>query len=120
MNSIRLVSIATLIACLSACTITQYANPVETLIVSGAEVCVLEKLDVREDFRSALLVSLRRRAFAPRILRQGSSLDQCPLALFYNAKYSWDFVMYMGWAELVAYESGVRAGDALYSDPTGG
>jgi hypothetical protein len=26
----------------------------------------------------------------------------------------------MAWAELIAYKDGVRAGDALYSAPTGG
>ena len=105
---------------LVSCTITQRANPVPGLRISATEICIVEKLDVREDFRTALLVSLRQKGFSTRVLPQGSPLDQCPLALTYNAKYSWDFEMYMAWVELIAYKEGVRAGDALYSAPTGG
>ena len=54
------------------------------------------------------------------MLPQGSPFDHCPLALIYNAKYSWDFRMYMSWAELIAYKEGARVGDALYSAPTTG
>jgi hypothetical protein len=90
---------------LVSCTITQRANPAAGLRVSATEICVIEKLDVREDFRAALLASLRQRGFSVRP---------------YNAKYSWDLKTYMAWAELIAYKDGVRAGDALYSAPTGG
>jgi hypothetical protein len=105
---------------LVSCTITQRANPAAGLRVSATEICVIEKLDVREDFRAALLASLRQRGFSVRLLTQGSPFDDCPLALTYNAKYSWDLKTYMAWAELIAYKDGVRAGDALYSAPTGG
>ena len=99
------------------CTITQRANPVGGLRISATEICVVEKLDVREDFRAALLVSLRQKGFSTRVLPEGSPFDHCPLALTYNAKYSWDFKMYMAWAELIAYKEGARVGDALYSAP---
>jgi hypothetical protein len=117
---IRLISIAALVAILSSCTITQTSNPVAEPVVSGAEICVVEKLDVREDFRSALITSLRQRNFRIRPLKQGTAYEPCPLALSYNAKYSWDFVMYMAWAELTVYKKGTQVGDALYSAPTGG
>ena len=105
---------------LVSCTVTQHANPVVASRVSATEICVVEKLDVREEFRSALLASLGKEGFSARILPEGSPFDRCPLALTYNAKYSWDFVIYMAWAELIAHKQGARAGDALYSAPTGG
>jgi hypothetical protein len=108
------------LALLVSCTITQRANPVGGLRISATEICVVEKLDVREDFRGALLASLRQKGFSTRVLPQGSAFGHCPLVLTYNAKYSWDFKMYMAWAELIAHKDGVRAGDALYSAPTGG
>ena len=80
---------------LVSCTITQSANPVTGLRISGNEICVVEKLDVREDFRAALLVSLRQKGFSTRVLPEGSPFDHCPLALTYDAKYSWDFKTYM-------------------------
>jgi hypothetical protein len=116
----RLALAAASLALLVSCTITQRANPVTGLRVSAAEICVVEKPDVREHFHSTLLNSLRQRGFSTRVLPPGSAFDHCPLALTYDARYSWDFKVYMAWAELIAHAAGVRVGDALYSAPRGG
>ena len=119
MNSIRIV-LATLALGASACTITQEANPVQGLATSPSELCVIEKRDVRQDFRDALLAELGARGFPVRELPEGSPVDTCEWVLTYDARYSWDFVIYMAWAEIVAHRGGSRAGDALYSAPRAG
>jgi len=82
--------------------------------------CVIEKLDVRSDFRTALFAALEGRKFSVRSVPKGSATDECEYALAYDAKYSWDFKPYLAWAEVIAYRKGARVGDALYSAPTGG
>ena len=120
MKSFRLFLLLAMAALLTSCTITQTANPAVLQRAPGEPICVIEKLDVREDFRTALLTSLRTEGFDPRILPEGSGVEECPLSLSYNARYSWDFVLYMAWAELKAYKAGELVGDALYSAPRGG
>lgn len=118
MNTRILLAGTALVAC--SCTITQEANPVRGLPAPPPEMCVIEKADVRSDFRTALLAALEARGFSVRSLPGGAATDRCEYVLRYDAKYSWDFVLYMAWAEVIAYRNGTRAGDALYSAPTGG
>jgi len=74
-------------------------------------------VDVRAVFQDELLAALERRGLSSRVLPAGSPVTTCPVSLTYNARWSWDFVLYMAWAEVVVYRDGARAGDALYSAP---
>ena len=116
----RLLLAAAVVLALSSCTITQTANPVIGLRDSAVEICVVEKPDVRADFQDELLAALERRGLSSRVLPAGSPVTACPVSLTYNAKWSWDFVLYMAWAEIVVYRDGTRVGDALYSAPRAG
>jgi len=116
----RLLVIAAAVLFLPSCTITRTANPVLGLRDSAAEICIIEKPDVRAGFQEELVAALEKRNFSSRILPVGSPVVTCPVSLTYNARWSWDFVLYMAWAEIVVYRNGVRAGDALYSAPRAG
>ena len=105
---------------LTACTITQTANPVSGIRNSAIVICVIEKSDVRAVFQKELVAALERRDITSRLLPGGSPISACPVALTYNAKWSWDFKPYMAWAEIVVYRDSARWGDALYSAPRGG
>jgi hypothetical protein len=116
----RLLVVAAAVLLLPSCTITRTANPVLGLRDSAAEICIIEKPDVRAVFQEELRAALEKRNLSTRILPVGSPVTACPVSLTYNARWSWDFVLYMAWAEIVVYRDGARAGDALYSAPRAG
>lgn len=119
MRQRRLVASATLLLA-SSCTITQTANPVIGLRDSSVQICVIEKLDVRPVFRDELVRAIQEHGFSVRILPPDAPVEACSLSMTYDAKWSWDFVPYMAWAEITVYRDGQRAGEALYSAPRGG
>src|SRR3990167_855626 len=49
-----------------------------------------------------------------------SNPASCPLTTTYVGRWSWDFKLYMAYAEIVVYRNGIRAGDALYKAPSAG
>jgi len=116
----RLLITAVAVLLLPSCAITQVANPVIGFRDSTEEICIVEKSDVRAGFQDELLAAVERRGISPRVLPAGSPVTTCPVSLTYNAKWSWDFVLYMAWAEIILYRDGVRVGDALYSAPRAG
>jgi hypothetical protein len=87
---------------------------------SNDTICIINKPDVREEVQKELVAALGRRSLASKVLNPGSPVSSCPVTLTYDAKFSWDFVTYMAWAEVIVYQQGVRSGDALYSAPRGG
>jgi hypothetical protein len=105
---------------LTACAITQTANPVAGIRNSGIEACITDKADVRAVFQQELIAALERRGITTRVLPENSLVSSCPVSLTYNARWSWDFKPYMAWAEIVVYRDNARMGDALYSAPRGG
>ncbi len=118
--SIRILSVLAAVLLLSSCAITQTANPVLGLRKSSEEICAIEKRDLRAEFSEELRSALESRAMSLKMLPPGSPLDSCPVTISYNAKWSWDFVTYMAWAEILVYRDGKKAGDALYAAPRAG
>lgn len=108
------VVIATLLA---GCTITQKVNPAS--VASGAEVCIIENPAVREGFLPELQGALRDNGYRYRMLPESAMPQDCPVAMTYVARWSWDLTIYMSYARLQVFQDGRPAGDALY-DATGG
>lgn len=103
---------------LSACTITENVDPVESL--DGREVCVINNPDVREGFEQTLLKSIQERGYDPRTLAASANLSDCPTAVTYVGRWSWDLTIYMSYAHVQVFREGKLAGDALYDSTSGG
>jgi hypothetical protein len=108
------------VVCLSGCTITQTANPAAGISSDAADICVIEHPDVNKEFLPALQDSLMRKGFRVNVLEANAAVSACPLTATYLGKWSWDFVPYMAYGEIVIYQDGTRVGDALYKSPRGG
>jgi hypothetical protein len=119
---VRCVALTTLLIVLplSGCTITQTANPATSISPTVAEICVIENPDVNKEFLPALRDSVTLKGFQVHLLEADSDVSACPLTATYIGKWSWDFVPYMAYGEIVVYQNGARVGDALYKSPTGG
>ena len=105
---------------LFGCSVKYTANPVTTLDMSSKEICIIEDTRVRESFLPAYRNALGKKGFVVRILSPGSDIASCPLTSTYTGRWSWDFVLYMAYAEIVVYHNGTKAGDALYEAPRAG
>jgi hypothetical protein len=81
---------------------------------------VIEHPDVNKEFLPALQDSLMRKGFRVNVLEANAAVSACPLTATYLGKWSWDFVPYMAYGEIVIYQDGTRVGDALYKSPRGG
>jgi hypothetical protein len=105
---------------LLGCSVKYTANSVTNLEVSSKEICVIEDTSVRESFLPAYRTSLEKRGFTVRVLSLGSDIASCPITSTYTGRWSWDFVPYMAYAEIIVYRNGTKAGDALYEAPRAG
>ncbi len=109
---------ATLLLC--SCTIREEASPIPGVRDAGTELCIVDKEDVRTEFKEEMLRAIEARGITPRVIAAGSGVDTCPWVLTYNAKWSWDFVTYMAWAEMKVYRDGKWEGQAVYDAPRAG
>ncbi len=105
---------------LIGCSVKYTANSVTTVDMSSKEICVIEDTRVRESFLLAYRTALEKKGFAVRVLNPGSDIASCPLTSTYTGRWSWDFVLYMAYAEIVVYRNGTKVGDALYKAPRAG
>jgi hypothetical protein len=111
-------SIAVMVAALAtACTITQQVHPAR--IPVGSEICIIEDPKVRAGFVDEVRRSLIAAGYRYRMLPAGSGTTDCPVAMTYTARWSWDLTIYMSYARLQIFVEGSPAGDAVY-DSTGG
>ena len=102
------------------CSVSHIANPVTNIETGSKEICVIEDTRVRESFLPAYKAALEKKGFSVRILSPGADVASCPLTSTYVGRWSWDFVLYMAYAEIVVYRNGTKAGDALYKAPRAG
>jgi hypothetical protein len=105
---------------LLGCSVKYTANPVTNIDRISKEVCIIEDTNISPDFLPAYRTALEKKGYVVRVLNPGSSITSCPLTSTYTGSWSWDMVMYMSYAEIVVYRSGIKAGDALYEAPPGG
>jgi hypothetical protein len=113
------IALGTLLA-LSACAIRQDIAPVTFAPTASREICIVEHTPTRTTFRDAYQQALQERGFSARIVPANSALNVCPVTTTYVARWSWDFTIYMAYAEMRVYHDGRQAGRALYDSRMGG
>ncbi len=104
---------------LMGCAIRQDVVPVTFAPTASREVCIIEHPPTRTTFRDAYQQALRDRGFAPRIVPANSPTDFCPITTTYIARWSWDFTIYMAYAEMRVFHDGRQVGRALYDSRLG-
>ena len=111
------VSICILVAALiSACTIVQTIEPAE--IDSNAKICIVENPTVREGFLQELKKVLGELNI-DYIVTDNSGARDCKWELSYVARWSWEYALYLSYAEISVFKHGSLDGRAYY-DSTGG
>jgi hypothetical protein len=103
---------------LAGCTITQTVNP--TSLAAGSEICIIENPAVREGFLPEVQRALIDNGYRYKMLPESAMPQDCPAALTYVARWSWDLTIYMSYARLQAFTDGRPSGDALYDATKGG
>lgn len=114
-----------LIACLfssflAGCTVMHIVNPVTIKEIDSKEMCIIANTEVREEFLVAYKAALVNKGFSVKVIDSSSDVDSCSLTSTYLGKWSWDFVTYMAYAEIIVYRNGVKVGDAVYRAPRAG
>lgn len=104
----------------ASCAIKENVVPVTFAPTAGRSICIIEHPATRESFLDSYQNALRDRGFEPRVLPAGSALNSCPVTSTYLARWSWDFTIYMAYAELHVYHDGRQAGRAVYDSRLGG
>lgn len=104
----------------TGCAIKENVMPVSFAPTAARSICIIEHPATRDSFLDAYQRALRDRGFEPRVLPEGSALTSCPITSTYLARWSWDFTIYMAYAELHVYHDGREAGHAVYDSRLGG
>ncbi|MBK5478175.1 hypothetical protein JFU04_19000 [Pseudomonas sp. TH21] len=105
---------------LSGCSITQTVTPVALSPAQSAEICMIPAAGLRSGFNSTYTAQLRSKGFQTRELPPGSPPASCALSTTYIGTWSWDFALYMTFADIQVFENGHRIGQALYDATWGG
>ncbi len=104
-------------AVLSACAIQQTVTPVPA--VSDARICVVENMSVRVSFLTQYMRALRKKGYTVEKLAPNAALDACPTVTTYAARWRFDLVHYMEFADLTVYQQGKSSGRATYDSAKG-
>ena len=102
----------------SACSITQTVEPAD--IPKGKELCILEDSSVREGFLAEFQSILASKGIAHRLIRDTKDVRACEWTATYLARWSWDWTIYMSYAEIKIYHNGALDGEAIYDSRSGG
>ena len=103
-------------AILASCAINQSVRP--TSIPDDATVCIIEDTAVREGFLIELKKILDEKRIQYRVVDKHEALD-CEWTMTYLGRWTWDFTIYMAYAEIKIYENGVQQGQAIYDASRG-
>jgi len=104
----------------AGCSISQNVVPVTFAPTAERSVCIIEHPATRDSFLDAYRRALRDRGFETSVLPEGSALNACPVTSTYIARWSWDFTIYMAYAEMQVYHDGRNVGRAVYDARMGG
>ena len=115
----KFVGVMFLLMMVSGCSIKQSVKPV-TVIARGAEVCIVENLDVRESFLEAYKQELRDKSLVVKMLPFDADRAQCAWSSTYVARWRWDLALYMAFARINIYHQGRYAGGVFYDAQSGG
>lgn len=117
---IRRQILALILILIAGCSVTYTVDPANEIAEYRGEVCVVEKSNVRPEFLRAYKGLLETKGFVVRVLPDGAATDSCPITSTYIGKWSWDFVAYMAFAEILIFKDGMQVGTAVYEAPRGG
>lgn len=116
----RILAALAALTMLSACSIQERVIPVTFAPTATREVCIIEHPPTRTSFRDGLVRALQQRGFQPRVIPENSPLTACRVTTTYLARWSWDFTIYMAYAEIIVFEEGRNVGRATYDARMGG
>lgn len=108
----------TLVALLSACSITQDIEPAE--LSRGAELCIIENTDVREGFLKEYQAVLSSKSIPHSLVSEDAVPDSCEWTSTYVARWTWDLSLYLSYAEIKVFHRGSLDGEATYDSTRGG
>jgi hypothetical protein len=120
MKNILIVALLLFNLLLFGCSVKYTANPATNIDKISKEVCIIEDTKINPDFLPLYRIALEKKGYIVRVLSTGSSITSCPVTSTYTGSWSWDFVMYMSYAEIVVYRSGTKVGDAVFEAPPAG
>jgi len=103
---------------LGSCAIAQHVEPTE--FSQGAELCIVENKEVKEDFLSAIKSVLDSKQIRYVIIDATTSSARCEWSMTYVANWRWDLAMYLAFAKFQVYRDGALDGEALYDSTAGG
>jgi hypothetical protein len=115
--TVRIVALVGVIALLSACAIHQNIDPVadETL----DEMCVVKNEKVKEEFLTALTEAIEKLGISTRVVQEPEA-DNCTYRVTYTANWSWDFTIYLVYADIRVWKGNQKIGESEYDSSGGG
>lgn len=111
----------TLLAALlvSGCSIKQTVTPVSLSPAIEPVICMIPAEGLRPGFQASYERLLREKGFQIRQLATNSNPASCPLSTTYIGRWSWDFTIYMSYADIRVFQNGVQVGQAEYDSRSG-
>jgi hypothetical protein len=105
---------------LSACSIQEHVVPVAPSALTDRTICIIEHPETRATFLTEYRRQLETRGYQVRMMPPNSSTSSCPTTTTYFARWSWDFTIYMAFADIRVYSNGSEIGRATYDSRAGG
>jgi len=105
---------------LGACAIRHDTTPITFAPSAAREICIIEHTPTRATFRDAYQNALQARGFIVRLVPANSPTNICPVTTTYIARWSWDFTIYMAYAEMRVFHDGRQVGQTVYDSRSGG
>jgi len=96
----------------TGCSIKQEIKPVA--YVEEKEVCITENPRVKGDFLSVYRQALADKGYQIIIKTEYDSTAECGLVSTYTANWTWDFAIYMVYANIRVTKDGTLQGEAVY------
>lgn len=105
---------------LSGCSIQQTVTPAALSADSQPEICLIPAQGLRPGFNTAYEALLKEKGFQTRQLAPGSDPALCAVSTTYVGRWSWDFTIYMSYADIRVFQHGQQIGQAEYDARSGG
>lgn len=103
----------------SGCSIKQTVTPVSLSAAVEPVICMIPAEGLRPGFQASYERLLRDKGFQVRQLAANSNPAVCPLSTTYIGRWSWDFTLYMSYADIRVFQHGVQIGQAEYDSRSG-
>ncbi len=79
-------------------------------ILQADEVCIIDHVDTRETYRTALKKWFRKQGIKTSVFPEKAADDTCEWTIRYYGRWSWDIVVFLADTQITAYHDGVEAG----------